>query len=723
MLHIKKNVSALKAGTLLVAAISAGIAGCNESASSNTGSSTKAPVANLKSATYSLTPVTPINAASIDYAADSETMTKLGLSLSDQTLGLADMISKFALKKAPQIREDITCGNGGALAWRWTDNDNDNKISAGDLATISLKECSILSNNYRGVLRINFISPEKASNTIAFSAQVKIQEFNDKYKKWLNINGLFNSTLTLSNNQFNVRLELADNGLVFSKLSESQRVTLEEIKNSSIVREMDLINANYRLNLAGTVDSGLIQEIFSFSTGKTLEGSLNTYPEQGFLIFRSKNLFSRVQATSSTNRDGFNFRAAYQYDARGIGNINSDLKYLEWKSLFNNGFLFYDTLIWDVGSYFYNNHLITSGLGDTFKLIGMYADDGSYDPSSSSIDAYKEELTSRNASLIYQFSRPLNKDTLKKFTLEYRPYNDNLTSLVDMSVIANGAQIVFSPNKVFQEGYYELKYDGYQIEDISGIYKTSGLSQRFRTSHDLPLKTSFSSQIAKPGKLIRLNAISNGFLGNLPLTYKWRQIEGTQVDIVNSDSKNAYFTSPEIDKDNEVLKFEITIILNNGSMQKSVIPIYIYKREEAFVLLDFISEEGGDVGQLIAQSFMRDMHLRVININNNGFGIDALDSNFYWNLQLRPYNGLQAGFYNNTVDYPGVYPGDQGKNSLSFSWGGGSCRTVAGSFTIYEIAFDANGQISRLAADFVRQCEARQSPLRGRIRYHTTTNL
>lgn len=719
MLHIKKNLSGLKAGSLLMAVISVGIAGCNESETSNTNSSTTMPTASLKSTAYSLTSATPINTAAIDYAADSETMTKLGLSLSDQTLGLADMIGKFALKKAPQRREDITCGNGGALAWRWSDNDNDSKISAGDLATVSLKECSILSNNYRGVLQIHFISPEKASNTIAFSAQVKIQEFNDKYKKWLSINGLFNSRLTLSNDQFNVRLELADNGLVFSKLSASQRVTLEEIKNSSIVREMDLINANYRLNLAGTVDSGLMQEVFSFSTGKTLEGSLNTYPEQGFLIFKSKNLFSRVQATSSTNREGFNFRATYQYDARGIGNINSGIKYLEWKSLFNNGFLFYDTLIWDIGSYFYNNHLITSGFGDTFKLIGIYADDGSYDPHSSSIDAYREELKSRNASLIYQFSRPLNKDTLKKFTLEYRPYKDNLTSLVDMSVTVSGAKIIFSPTKVLQEGYYELKYDGYQVEDISGIYKASGLSQRFMTSYDLPLKTSFSSQIAKPGKLIRLNALSSGYFGNLPLAYKWRQIEGTQVDIVNSDSKDAYFISPEINKDNDVLKFEVTIILNDGSMQKSVIPIYIYKREEDFVLLDFVSEKGADVGHNIAQSFMRDMRLQIVNIDNSGFGLDVLDSKFQWNLQIRPYNGLQTGFYDNVI----TYPGNQGKNALSFSWGGASCRTVAGSFTIYEIAFDATGQISRLAADFVRQCEARESPLTGRIRYHTVTNM
>jgi hypothetical protein len=58
---------------------------------------------------------------------------------------------------------------------------------------------------------------------------------------------------------------------------------------------------------------------------------------------------------------------------------------------------------------------------------------------------------------------------------------------------------------------------------------------------------------------------------------------------------------------------------------------------------------------------------------------------------------------------------------ISMSGDGAGCNTTTGSFTIYEIAFDARGEITRLNMTFDQTCDASTGPMVGLVRFNATT--
>lgn len=163
---MSKKMSALNITwmTLLATLLGVALPGCNGSGTPSTDSRTNLPAANLKSTNSKLALATPTNAIGVDYAYESLIMTSLGLSLSDQTLSFADLVSKFAVKNALKAREDIVCVNGGTLAWRWVDSDNNAEVSVGDSAVILMRDCTLIRNTYKGTVTVNFVAPTHNSN-------------------------------------------------------------------------------------------------------------------------------------------------------------------------------------------------------------------------------------------------------------------------------------------------------------------------------------------------------------------------------------------------------------------------------------------------------------------------------------------------------------------------------------------------------------------------------
>lgn len=86
-----------------------------------------------------------------------------------------------------------------------------------------------------------------------------------------------------------------------------------------------------------------------------------------------------------------------------------------------------------------------------------------------------------------------------------------------------------------------------------------------------------------------------------------------------------------------------------------------------------------------------------------------------WGAQLAPSDGdtLQAG-----RTYPGAvrYPlGGPDEPSMAIAGNGRACNTVTGSFAIHEIAFDADGELTKLSATFEQHCEGGNPALFGTV--------
>lgn len=671
---------------------SAGSSGCNERG--NSSPAADSPTAAVKSTSFGL-----VSTPYINYAVDSSNMTNVGLSLSDQTFGLADIVTRFFLIQTPQARTDVPC-NHGTLAWRWQDNDNNAKISADDTATISLKDCSILENVYTGTISIGFVPPVKHTD-YTFSFNAKVQLIDLYYDKKRTIEGSFGAEILLSDSKFNMDISLADRGLSYERFGGFPDIFYpERIHNGDISRDINLLDARYRVQMSAKVTSGSLNDTFNITTGKTLEGDLNAYPDAGFLNFRSAFLYTRVSANSTDNT-----KLSYLYDKQGDARLDTPAISQTW-SPYRLGFSFHDSLIWVMNTI----NGLDLGLAENtgLRFLGAYSLDGSYDNSPGMwYERSATQVNSASSKLLYQFSKPISKDTLSSFSLTYMP-EDGFTGnkLIPLRTTVEGARVAFEPLQPLLPGWYELRYSGAKIYDATNSYFTEIKPLQFEVTERALGKASASAAAARVGRLVRLNALANNVSGK-PVSYQWIQTGGTKAIIQDASSAKAAFIVPALSRPNEILTFLVLITTDKGITQTASTKIYAYQSEDTFELLDFVSDTDDYIGRGKARSYVEGMLFSLPGARQSVTAFVDVGHD-YWSLYLSPVGGLKVGNF---------------EKHFRFSGNGSGCDTTTGTLTIYDVAFKDNGQISRLAADFVQHCNGKASALKGRIRYHTVTNM
>ena len=95
--------------------------------------------------------------------------------------------------------------------------------------------------------------------------------------------------------------------------------------------------------------------------------------------------------------------------------------------------------------------------------------------------------------------------------------------------------------------------------------------------------------------------------------------------------------------------------------------------------------------------------------------VDSPTSDGWWSLDVAPPPGgsLQAGTYAGAVRASFRGPGQPG---LDFSGSGRGCNTVAGSFTVHQVATNPDGSLAALDVAFTQFCEGGTTSLTGRAR-------
>lgn len=697
---MKKENSTLNviSAALLVTLLGAGMSGCNESGETSPASGGSVPSASAKSADYSLT-----SAPYIDYdGMNSMNMARLGLSLTDQTLGLADIVTRFSLIQTPLARADVICANEGSLAWRWVDNDNNAKISVGDTATISLKHCGILQSFYTGTVRVSFVAPIKHTDyTLAFTAKVNLLDLDFAYNYKRIVEGGFGSEVLLNNSKYNLDVSVTDEGLQYEKQYFMDTFYPEKLHQAVISRDINLLDARYRLQVNAKVSSGSLNDTFNITTGKTLEGDLNAYPDAGFLNLKSASLYARLSADNTDNS-----RLIFLYDKQGDGRLDAPAGGATWWSFFLDGFLFYNPLLWTMNAGEWQLKLNAGNTG--LRFLGAYSLDGSYNNSPGMwYDRSATQVNSASPKLFYQFSRPISKESLSSFSLTYIP-EDGFTGnqLISLRTTVEGARIAFEPLQPLLPGRYELRYSGAKVYDATNNYFTSIEPLLFNVTERALGKASASAEAARVGRLVKLNALANNLSGK-PVSYQWIQTGGTKVVIQDASSAQTSFIVPSLAKPNEILSFLVLMKMEKGDTQTASTKIYAYQREDTFELLDFVSDTDDYIGRGKARSYVEGMLFSLPDARQSvTASVDV--GHDYWSLDLSPVGGLKVGTF---------------EKHFRFLGNGSVCDTTTGTLTIYDVAFKDNGQISRLAADFVQHCNGKAPALKGRIRYHTVTNM
>ena len=129
----------------------------------------------------------------------------------------------------------------------------------------------------------------------------------------------------------------------------------------------------------------------------------------------------------------------------------------------------------------------------------------------------------------------------------------------------------------------------------------------------------------------------------------------------------------------------------------------------------FISDVGDYIGQGVTKSYTNSTTVFTFLGNREGAHFDVSGRRDWWNISLAAPVGqeLAVGTYTGAVRFA-----DAASPGLNVSGNGRGCNQITGSFTIRDMAHNAEGEMTALWATFEQHCEGGAPALRGTIRYY-----
>ena len=131
-----------------------------------------------------------------------------------------------------------------------------------------------------------------------------------------------------------------------------------------------------------------------------------------------------------------------------------------------------------------------------------------------------------------------------------------------------------TPNAYFMAPNVDKSLDLYfrltVIDNSGNIYTTDYINVLINNLPE-PVADAGENKSVDEKTKVTLNGSATDSDGTV-VSYKWSQIEGTSVEIINADTPNAYFIAPVIEKE-EILKFKLTVTDDDGQIAEDEIII------------------------------------------------------------------------------------------------------------------------------------------------------
>lgn len=144
----------------------------------------------------------------------------------------------------------------------------------------------------------------------------------------------------------------------------------------------------------------------------------------------------------------------------------------------------------------------------------------------------------------------------------------------------------------------------------------------------------------------------------------------------------------------------------------------------AETIIEMQSDAGDYIG--LGQSYSYDASNAYISFSRNydngiSIRIDDIpdqDESFYWRIDLAAPNDseITPGLYANAERFPFQEAGNPG---LSVSGNGRGCNTVSGEYEVFEVSYDASGEVESLGMSFEHHCGTSVPAMRGEIYFNT----
>lgn len=188
------------------------------------------------------------------------------------------------------------------------------------------------------------------------------------------------------------------------------------------------------------------------------------------------------------------------------------------------------------------------------------------------------------------------------------------------------------------------------------------------------------------------------------ISYSWRQLGGTSVQLFDADKPVSYFNAPSVLND-EKLIFELSVIDKQGLTDSDQVEITILPtdRMRSFATISggsYVTKRGVVIDEFSATTQFFENPSRLIISYKDGDG---------WTVSFRTLDGnpLVVGSYSSI---------DILDDLVKFSGDGRACSYETGNYTINSLSRDLNNEIDDLSIDFEHFCSSFDVKSLGKIR-------
>ena len=599
------------------------------------------------------------------------------INLADSSFDLAELIAD-----APENTSQ-ECESEGNYTVSFHDNNTDLIVSSGDEIHIDFQSCFLKSMNtlVNGQLEINIdqISESGQPNEIqVILTDLAINVGSDYQVEELITNGEFSIVRSKTDMQTTTRLSTTKLDFNYPDEQPIHITKLTADKNENYE------TAQVQLQLSANIEQKSTSGFYSIQYLTPLNAPFGSFPTSG-----------QIKITNLENTDDAMFINTITPNSYGevLQLIDKEQKSIILSAEDHNGNATYR--LSDLGEIHINNYQ-----EDRLRLLGISLPKDNFE--------VKDSFT-------FILSQPIS-------SVEGLIYFSNGNHQTEGLIVFNGTKLTGTPNELLQaDSTYTVSLPAI-VSQTGASERAFSLSKDIRISNNIVPVISLSQGYFSEQSAPVLSAIESELNKGTDFSYLWQTSENLNVTF---DTKNTVETQIQIGSDvKQDINLQLTMTNELGNLAIVEQPLRYLDINASYMLI--IGSEESYVAQ--GESWPLNEQDGVFTLSTKPYEEAEKTRSFIsvdyqgvdrWNLEVEAPTGesLATGKYKGATRYPFQ---NEDVAGLSFSGQSRGCNSSFSDFEIYEIEFDNDLNLIKLALDFDHSCEqSTRERLQGTVRINS----
>jgi len=628
-------------------------------------------------------------------AADSSAFAAVAVNTPEGMLQIGHYTDILAVSQNADFGSFQLCSNGGG---RTVTVSTGFPLQQGSVITDKLEDCYLDSLNavLQGEVTMTVTSTSQSDTNTTLVLDVNLSKALFKDSPQLTILDPLKVSLTNAPLLKQIKVEPRNSQVRFD-FADGERLTLSQF---TLTSQLDLSTALYNNEYQGRLAIGGFSRDLLFKTAVPLQGYIGEYPHQG-----------RVDLSDSQN----NILAISTNQV--INSEFANVKFNTTETVLYYWFDISDGAFWRwPGTDNYSS--IRHFRHDNFELVSIVG---------------KTDFTNfpSQGRVSYLFSRPVKEVKSYSITNFYNSLewgNDSIGA----EVTIEGALVHLTPIKPLIPGAI------YRLSSFEASSTLDRLTYAY-SNQELTVSSAVKAVLSKNQVSFSANsgptlsATQSVLKNSAGVTYQWQELSDIGVVFDNPNSATTSFSVPDA-RAGQVANIRLTVVDAVGNSHSEDAAFFYH--DSSINAFYYESDRGDYIGQgqtryLTADNGVLSASTDTKSVIRSSFIGQDQQSSIWWYMNFATASGteLAIGRYNDAIREP--FQSETG-NGLSIFGNGHGCNSLTGYFEIFEIEFtssnsEENGyvtyNISKLALDYVQNCEGAEPAMRGKIRINSSYKL